>query len=85
MQRSLKGSLFGYVYNACNGNFSCVFSFLMYIHIFLGDSDSYSNANLDADQNFSIKKEKENSEDGIKSFELCANAHHFPGNYLIPC
>ncbi|XP_055322056.1 LIM homeobox transcription factor 1-beta isoform X3 [Sitodiplosis mosellana] len=42
------------------------------------DSDSYSNVNLDADQTFPIKKEKENSEDGIKSFELCANSHHFP-------
>lgn len=47
-----------------------------------GDSDSYSNANLDVDQTFPIKKEKESSEDGIKSFELCANSHHFPGNYL---
>lgn len=46
-----------------------------------GDSDSYSNPNLDASQKFSIKKEKENSEDGMKSFELCSNPHNFPGNY----
>lgn len=49
--------------------------------LFLGDSDSYSNANLEAEQTFSIKKEKEGSDDGMKSFELCSNSHHFPGNF----
>lgn len=61
----------------CGAIKKCIFG------VFTGDSDSYSNANLEADQTFSIKKEKENSDDGIKSFELYSNSHHFPGNYLI--
>lgn len=48
----------------------------------IGDSDSYSNANIDSDQNYGIKKEKENSEDGMKAFDLCSNAHNFSGNYF---
>lgn len=48
-----------------------------------GDSDSYSNPNLETSQKFSIKKEKDNSEDGMKSFELCSNPHNFPGNYSV--
>lgn len=51
--------------------------------MWLGDSDSYSNPNLEGSQKFSIKKEKENSEDGMKSFELCSNPHNFSGNYLM--
>lgn len=57
---------------------------MLTIYFFLkGDSDSYSNANLEGDQSFSIKKEKDSSDDGIKSFELCSNSHHFPGNPLF--
>lgn len=48
-----------------------------------GDSDSYSNPNLETSQKFSIKKEKDNSEDGMKSFELCSNPHNFPGKYSV--
>lgn len=35
---------------------------------------------MDTDQNYGIKKEKENSEDGLKTFDLCTNPHNFSGN-----
>lgn len=67
----------------CESWYAINFFFFRIFGLFKGDSDSYSNANLEVDQTFSIKKEKDNSDDGIKSFELCSNSHHFPGNYLI--
>lgn len=36
---------------------------------------------MDIDQNYAIKKEKENSEDGLlKSLDMCSNLQNFRGN-----